>query len=421
MATIGFVSTRFAGSDGVSLESDKWAGVFEEQGHRVVWMAGELDRPAAVSHVVPEAHFEHPANREIQRRVWGCLTRPLEVTAAIHEQRVILKKALATFCKRFEVDMLVAENALTIPMQLSLGLALTEYIAETGIPTLAHHHDFYWERTRFSVSAVRDYLETAFPPVLPQIQHAVINSAARDELAWRKGVSSVVVPNVLDFDQPYVPVNGDRRSVRDLLGLEEGDRLILQPTRVVPRKGIEHAIQLVARLGDPRCKLVITHESGDEGDAYLTALQEMARDYKVDLRLARTCVPAAHRAPGAACPADGKLSLWDVYPCADLVTYPSLYEGFGNALLEAFYFRVPVLVNRYSIWVQDIEPKGFRTVEMEGIVTSEVVEQVRAVLRDDGLRREMAEHNYQLAARHYGFGVLRRRLKTLVANVQGLD
>ena len=25
-------------------------------------------------------------------------------------------------------------------------------------------------------------------------------------------------------------------------------------------------------------------------------------------------------------------TLWDIYPHADLVTYPSLYEGFGNAL-----------------------------------------------------------------------------------------
>ena len=26
-------------------------------------------------------------------------------------------------------------------------------------------------------------------------------------------------------------------------------------------------------------------------------------------------------------------TLWDLYPHADFVTYPSTYEGFGNALL----------------------------------------------------------------------------------------
>ena len=47
--------------------------------------------------------------------------------------------------KNFKIDALIAENALTIPLHVPLGLALTEIIAETQIPTIAHHHDFYWE------------------------------------------------------------------------------------------------------------------------------------------------------------------------------------------------------------------------------------------------------------------------------------
>jgi len=34
--------------------------------------------------------------------------------------------------------------------------------------------------------------------------------------------------------------------------------------------------------------------------------------------------------------------------------YPSLFEGFGNAFLEAVYYRKPMLVNRYSIFIADI-------------------------------------------------------------------
>jgi hypothetical protein len=46
------------------------------------------------------------------------------------------------------------------------------------------------------------------------------------------------------------------------------------------------------------------------------------------------------------------------YAHADFVTFPSLYEGFGNALVEAMYFRMPTLVNRYSVYVSDIAPLG---------------------------------------------------------------
>ena len=87
-------------------------------------------------------------------------------------------------------------------MHIPLGIALTELIAETQIPTIAHHHDFYWERTRFSVNAVGDYLRMAFPPSLPNIEHVVINSTAQEELALRTGITSIVIPNVLDFENP---------------------------------------------------------------------------------------------------------------------------------------------------------------------------------------------------------------------------
>jgi hypothetical protein len=53
-----------------------------------------------------------------------------------------LKTQLHDFIDRFNIDLLVVENALTIPLHISLGLSLTETIAETKIPTIAHHHDF---------------------------------------------------------------------------------------------------------------------------------------------------------------------------------------------------------------------------------------------------------------------------------------
>ena len=87
-------------------------------------------------------------------------------------------------------------------MHIPLGIALTELIAETQIPTIAHHHGFYWERTRFMVNAVGDYLCMAFPPNLPRIEHVVINSAAQEELSLRIGISSIVIPNVLDVENP---------------------------------------------------------------------------------------------------------------------------------------------------------------------------------------------------------------------------
>ncbi len=94
------------------------------------------------------------------------------------------------------------ENALSLPVNIPLGLALTEIIAETALPTIGHHHDFTWERKRFSITAAGDYLRTAFPPNLPSVRHVVINSFAARQLALRTGASAILIPNVMDFDSP---------------------------------------------------------------------------------------------------------------------------------------------------------------------------------------------------------------------------
>ena len=39
---IGFISTRFEGTDGVTLEAAKWAAVLEAEGHECFWLAGKM-------------------------------------------------------------------------------------------------------------------------------------------------------------------------------------------------------------------------------------------------------------------------------------------------------------------------------------------------------------------------------------------
>ena len=408
---IGFVSTRFAGTDGVSLETLKWATVLEEQGHQVYWFSGLSDRDPEVSMCVPEAFFGHPEIDWISERIWGCTQRPAIVTERINEMAGYLKSMLKRFVSQFQLDCLVVENALTIPVNVPLGKAITEFLAETNLPAIAHHHDFYWERQRFAVNAIPDILDTSFPPRLPNLQHVCINRQAQEQLSLRKGVSSTLVPNVFDFEAPLADSTDDwAANLRPELGLAEDDILILQPTRIVPRKGIEHSIKLISMMEDPRCKLVISHSTGDEGYEYRHMLEKLAQDEGVELiimsdRISDTRHVNRH--------GQRMFTLWDVYQQADLVTYPSLYEGFGNALLEAFCFRQPVLINRYPIYLQDIKPKGFQLIEMDGYITRETVREVQTVLRTPALQQQMVETNHALATQHYGYASLRKLLTPL--------
>ena len=380
-----------------------------------ICMAGELDRPPKRSFLVEEAHFAHPTIREIYKECFQVRVRDLSVTRKIHQAKDRLKAEIYRFIEKFALDLLIPENVLTIPLNIPLGMAITEVISETGIPAIVHHHDFFWERKRFLVNAVWEYLNMAFPPHLPSIQHVVINSAADDQLSLRTGISSTIIPNVMDFDHPPPPIDDYSSDIREAFGLTDEELFILQPTRVVKRKGIEHAIELVSRLR-MKAKLIISHASGDEGNKYEKRVRQYSALMNVDTLFVSDIIGKGRGRTG-----EGRkiYTLWDVYPHADLVTYPSTLEGFGNAFLEAIYFRRPVVVNNYSIFATDIKPKGFKVIELEDYVTDEAIRLTREVLKNPDRARELTDHNYELGRRYYSYSTLRQKLMILMLNCFG--
>src|SRR5438105_3491567 len=102
---IGFVSTRFAGTDGVSLETAKWATVLERLGHTCFYFAGEIDTPPERSRVVPEAFFGHPAIQEIQNIVFTQTIRQPTVSRRITQLKELLEEQLYAFVKDFGIDL----------------------------------------------------------------------------------------------------------------------------------------------------------------------------------------------------------------------------------------------------------------------------------------------------------------------------
>ncbi len=410
---IGFVSTRFSGIDGVSLETAKWAEVLESMGYTCYYFSGLSDRNPAVSMVVPEAFFDHPDIRRVQEHCFGNIERPGIITGEIHRLRKKLKKGLYQFIRNFHIDFLIIETAVTIPMNIPLGLAISEVIAETAMPSIAHHHDFYWERQRFMVNAVQDYLSAAFPPDLPTLAHVVINTEAQRQLSHRCGISSFMIPNVFDYSKDPPGIDEYNADLREALGIDRSDIFLLQPTRVIARKGIEHAVELASRLGTKKVKLFISHQTRDEGKDYYKRVMSYARQMDVDVIL-RPDVVSLKRGINA----EGKkvYSLFDVYPHADFVTYPSTYEGFGNAFLEAVYFKKPILVNRYAIFQQDIEPVGFDVVIMDTYISDETVRRVKRILRHPEIAQKSCEKNFELGRKYFSYEVLERKLKMILLN-----
>ena len=409
---IGIISTRIAGTDGVSLEIRKWTDVLERNGYSCFFFAGEIDRAGDKSYQADLAHFRNPDVEKINAHGFGETTRPKEISDLARKIKDKLKASIDDFIRRFDIDLIIPENALTIPMNIPLGLAITEYIAETSIPTIAHHHDFYWERDRFLINSVGDYLQKAFPPNLPSIQHVVLNSIASRALSYRVGVSNTVVPNVYNYASPPQRSHPEiLKSLRNKVGLKDDDIFILQPTRVVQRKAIERSIELVSQLKLPRPFLIISHASGDEGSEYYERINEYASLMNVKI------LPLDHLIVPDYCEGDfseNKYTIGDMYQAADLVSYPSVYEGFGNAFLEAIYYKKPIVVNRYTIFISDIEPKDFELLLLDGLVTKKTIDSVKILFSDNSKREQLVDKNYQIAKRYFSYERLERILSEII-------
>ncbi|MFU8772378.1 MAG: glycosyltransferase, partial [Anaerolineales bacterium] len=348
---IGFIATRLSGTDGVTLEVEKWARVLSRMGHEIFFCAGEVSGYAKKGTVIPKLHFADQTIQSLSIRAFGEGSEPdgEKLADQIYNRADEIRSPLRWFIRSNKLDLIIVQNALTIPMNLPLGVCLTGLIAELGINSIAHHHDFFWERQRYQTNAILDLLDTSFPAKLPTIHHVTINSIAQSRLKARRGIDSIVIPNVHDFSTPPPSIDDYNYDFRKTLDIGEEDIFILQPTRVIQRKGIEMAIELVKRLSFPNPSLYITHRSDDEGLSYWHWLKREAKVMGVQIALIDHLISQER----SMIKNYKVYSLWDAYIHADLITYPSLYEGFGNALLETIYFKKLAVINRYPVYNAD--------------------------------------------------------------------
>ncbi|MCY0990464.1 glycosyltransferase [Nannocystis sp. ILAH1] len=128
---------------------------------------------------------------------------------------------------------------------------------------------------------------------------------------------------------------GGRAEARAALGLGDGDRIVLQLGRMVPRKGVDNVIRALARLpGELRARLVVVGGESRRPDPALTPeigrLMAVARDEGVAERV--TFVGSR-----------GRGELRDYYVAADVFVSTPWYEPFGITPLEAMACGVPVI------------------------------------------------------------------------------
>jgi glycosyltransferase involved in cell wall biosynthesis len=297
------VSFRLGGTDGVSVESAKWIWALERLGFEVYTVAGE-----------------GPVDRLIPGLAIGAPRPP---------GQAVVDRALAP------ADLVVVENLCSLP----LNPPAADVVAAScrGRATVLHHHDLPWQRPHLAHHPP--------PPDDPAWRHVTINSLSRDQLATR-GIDALTVYNSFDVD---VDVDGDvdgdddgggsgggdgaaatdrRGRTRAALGVGPDERLVLQPTRALPRKNVPGGLALAEALGATYWLL------GPAEDGFGEELE---------------VIMASARCPVRRGPAGGGSGVVDAYAASDVVTLPSTWEGFGNPTVESVVHRRPLAVGPYPV------------------------------------------------------------------------
>lgn len=436
---IGIVSGKLGDVDGVSLEVEKWIDILTQLGHEVFTIAGKyakkLENVPEENQLELEAiRFDSEQQQYYEGQVFPHLNNhpPYLNHAALEE---ILHKLefdgtdvankLFEYVKDYDLDVIVGQNTNAMPMTLIGGMGIYKLATERRVATIFHHHDFWWERSRFSQSHIERLLSKIMPPADPGLEHIVISSYAEHILRSIKRVQPKVIPNCEDFSKP-VEKDEYNSHFRADLGFKDDDILIIQPTRIVPRKRIEDSLHLVEKYlqkyPGQRAKIhfIISLYQGDEQDAgYISRIKEMAEKAGIPLHLIAERVAAERRIDE-----QGRriYTNRDVLVNADLATYLPVWEGFGNALLEAVACRVPLVIATYLVYKTDIQGYNLDLVEIRDDydehgalkITDEDVETMHLFLSDRDRRNTAVEKNYQIASKAFGYDKLKTCLEEVL-------
>jgi mannosylglucosylglycerate synthase len=347
--TAVLLSFRLGGSDGVAVEAAKWQHALGTLGFATRTVAGA----GCADDLLPGLAMgaaEPPPRGELERVLDGA-------------------------------DLVVVENLCSLPLNPAAAAVVADVLA--GRPAVLHHHDLPWQRPQFAGHPP--------PPTDRHWRHVTINELSRRQLG-ACGIEATTVYN--SFDVPAPGAERDRRdepgevrqAVRGELGVEPSARLVLQPTRALPRKNVAGGMEVAATLDAVYWLLGPAEDGYDD---------ELAR------LVARARGPVRLGPPAAA----GRVTAADAYGAADVVVLPSTWEGFGNPSVESAAHRRPLAIGPYPV-AAELAAFGFRWFPLEA------TDALAEWLADPD--PDLLDHNQAVAARHFSVGDLPDRIAAVL-------
>lgn len=372
-------------TDGVSLEIDKRKNMLIYMGYDVKLIAGSNSEGA--DYIIPELDFNREEIVRIKENSFFALkdfADEEDLKSEIYRISNTIKKALLRIQEKENFGYFFLHNIFSHGRHISAAKAFYELGESSNTQLIAVNHDFYSVGSYAQIYQptcdwIKKYLNTYVPPQSEKIKHVTINSLNSNELKKKSGIESSIIPDTFDFNQKPWNVDAYNSTLRQDINIRPHDLFVLQATRIVERKAIELAIDLVGELNkrkheligkvlyngkrfsdDSKIVLVLAGYTENASKSYKRKLENLIEDKKIEARFIEDKVSQKRDQK------DGQktYSLWDCYAYADLITYPSIWEGWGNQFIEAIFAKKPIALFEYPVFQADIKPEGYDIISL---------------------------------------------------------
>jgi len=470
---IGMIHSLVGKNDGVSIVIDQTVNALTEYldvelGNIFFLAAHSSPRFNAVTDEV----FWH--KNEVHKDILRCFNEkpPEGLDREIHENALYAREVIKKWVNENEIDLIIAHNT-SHPYNFVTAVALGYYfeeLRELGYiwpKQLVWWHDSYMEREAFKkpnsvIKKYMKYLPGTYVDGIAFINQAQVKMARKVFKEYNNRrlkpffeQRAEVIPNTSSIhwdwqsydwsknDLIYPPQNNYNDTFLDDIGLTEAVRkegftiedtvILLQHTRVVPRKKIEVALDFAYRLeekfeskGENKCiVLLVSGHSGDEQVAYKKYLWEYYHKKKIKnpdshvILIFGEGTILSHRDIIV----DHKYYKFAEIPEIiaahnGLATYFSEIEGYGNNLLEVIASGLPAVINKYEVFKTDIEHLDFHLPAVENCeLNDEIVEDAYHMLIDPVYRNKVVKHNLEILDRRLGHRKIAEKLRPLITSM----
>jgi glycosyltransferase involved in cell wall biosynthesis len=411
---IGICHYKIGRTDGVSLEIAKREKMLKGMGYRVILIAGtsgfsDEDQKNHNIFIIPELDFDYPKGHSdidmeidienIKKNAFAGFQlnendRYDDEETMLDNIDMVADRIAQRFLEKFDendLDYLFLHNIFSHGRHIAAAKAFYKILTQLNVRAIAVNHDFYESyEDRYSVregyGRVQAFLEKYVPPTLARLKHVTINSIWKnrlerklDQKAGRLDTEIIVFPDTFEFEQDPWIADDHNGDMLPTFQIKSNDLFILQATRIVRRKAIELTIDLVAELNARERELIgrrlyngkVLDETSDIVLAFAQSEEQDAKTYKqalidhmhakgVRYRFLYDRIGHARNENGE----NKQYSLWDAYVFADMVSYPSIWEGFGNQFLEAVFAKKPIILFEYPVFIADIRQGGYHYVRL---------------------------------------------------------